>query len=188
MKILIQWANGSFLPVMVKKSSKSSDISFLLRFAYSPDEEITFFFNGTPLNQEDTLENQMIKEDDTLLAIISPKQNNISKKKMKRKIKSIVSEAAKVSDWHYNAMEKENRYYNNVENESTSDDDYYVTNYYFKKGKKATSVSSKPLPTFWSNNPSKNNSLLDNKISTKLNSIEEAGKFLEKHGWSSWAW
>lgn len=188
MKILIQWANGSFLPVMVKKSSKYSDLSFLLRFAYSPDEEITFFFNGTPLNQEATLESQMIKEDDTLLAIISPKQNNISKKKMKRKIKSIVSEAAKVSDWHYNAMEKENRYYNNVENESTSDDDYYDINYYFKKGKKATSVSSKPLPTFWSNNPSKNNSLLDNKIPTKLNSIEKAGKFLEKQGWSSWAW
>ena len=188
LKVRVQWSRGTILPVLTKGSATAAELSRLLRFACSPNDEVILLHNGVPLNPEQTLENQMVKENDILEAFISRKPPNNSDG-LASKINSIVFEAARVADRHFDALENE-PYRPEPKKKSSSDDDYFDlidTENTYEKGKKV-SISSEPLPTFWTRPKPEPPDLLNKYVPTKVSSVEEAGQFLEKQGWSSWMW
>lgn len=183
-KVLIQWSNGSMLPVLTKKSSKASDLLKLLRFACSSKEEIKLRFNGILLNPEMTLESQSINDNAILNAAIIPK-SPIKSQQLDKKIQSVILEAAKIADRQHNLLNKCQYRYKQIDN-SSSDNDYYE--FFAYKDKKSKKIASDPLPTFWGKEDTETPNLLDVDISPNIQSVEEAGKFLEKKGWSEWIW
>ncbi|KAK8891040.1 hypothetical protein M9Y10_028244 [Tritrichomonas musculus] len=187
-KVRVQWSRGAILPVLTKGSAKTSELTRLLRFACSPNDEVVLLHNGVPLNPDLSLESQLVKENDILEAFITRKSSNNSDE-LDSKIHSIVFEAARVSDRHYDAIEKES-YRVEPTKKSSSDDDYMDLFDFDNKEdkKKKLSISSEPLPTFWVKPNPEPPDLLNTYVPTKVNSIEEAGQFLEKQGWSSWMW
>lgn len=188
MKVRVQWSRGAILPVLTKTTAKASELSRLLRFACSPNDEIALLHNGVPLNPDLTLESQLVKENDILEACITRKFSN-NPDQLESKIHSIVFEAARVSDRHYDALENK-PYRNETVKKTSSDDDYLELFDYDRKEdeNEKESITSEPLPTFWARPNQNPPTLLNTYLPTKITSIEEAGQFLEKQGWSSWMW
>lgn len=190
MKILVQWTNGAILPVLIKKTSTISEISTLLRFACNPNEELIFYKKRVPLNPEETLENYKIKENEILEVFITPKPL-FKKIENNSNIKSIILEAAKISDKRFNMMEKDFHILE-PKKENSSDDESSSEFLDFGKKeiniKKSSIISSEPLPTFWNTSKSSTPISLNQFLLPNLDSIEEIGKYLEKNGWSSWMW
>lgn len=189
MKVRVQWSRGAILPVLTKGSAKASELSRLLRFACSPNDEVILLHNGVPLNPELTLESQLVRENDILEAYITRKSSN-NPDELESKIHSIVFEAARVSDRHYDALENE-RHRNESVKKSSSDDDYMDLFGYDRKDEdkpQKEAITSEPLPTFWTRPNPEPPTMLNTYLPTKVTSIEEAGQFLEKQGWSSWMW
>lgn len=187
-KVRVQWSRGAILPVLTKASSKASELSRLLRFACSPNDEVFLLHNGVPLNPELTLASQLVKDNDILEAHITRKSSN-NTDELDSKIHSIVFEAARVSDRHFDALEKE-PYRIESSKKSSSDDEYMDLFDYDRKEdtNEKEAITSEPLPTFWARPNPENPSLLSSYLPPKVTSIEEAGQFLEKQGWSSWMW
>lgn len=185
-KVQVQWPSGAILPVLTKKTSCASELYNLLRFACSNQEEIKLLHNGILLNPKQTLESQNIKENEVVNIIVMPKK---FVNKIDPKIQSIVLEAAKISDKQKNLLDKESSRYSVFE-EYSSDEDFKYPHYYVIKRhkKKKKKDKTEPLPKFWTENNDKKPDLLMNYLPAKITTIEEAGKFLEKNGWSSWIW
>ncbi|OHT09501.1 hypothetical protein TRFO_04598 [Tritrichomonas foetus] len=115
--IRVQWSPGAMLPVLIKSDTTVYELSRLLRFACSPNNDIIFHHNGVPLNPELTLEKQMVKENDVLDVVFTRKagaqKNGLDY--LGAKIDSLVFEAARIADRHFNAreMSRHNSAYNN---------------------------------------------------------------------------
>ena len=188
--IRVQWSRGAVLPVLVRGDTTVRELSRLLRFACSPHDEIVLNHNGMPLNPDMTLDMQMVKKNDVLDAIITRKAKTDTGKGLGAKIDSIVLEAARINDRRLDALEMSplNKLESYKNKKSSSDDDYidFIDNESNIDYEPIDKISTEPLPTFWKKEPKKNP--LDSSSPTKLLSIEEAGQFLEKEGWSSWIW
>ena len=193
MRVRVQWSRGAILPVLAKKTMTGSELSKLLRFACSHNDEILLVHNGIPLNGNLSLENQFVKENDILEAFVVRKSNkNVE---LDSKIHSIVFEAARVADRHNDALENNNDGKTGERAETkkkvnSSDDDYFDlfiedTNEMPENPEK---MVTDPLPVFWNKHKRTDKNMLNKKMPTKISNIEEAGKFLEKQGWSSWMW
>ncbi|OHT09637.1 hypothetical protein TRFO_21452 [Tritrichomonas foetus] len=188
LKVRVQWSRGTILPVLTKGTATAAELSRLLRFACSPLDEVVLLHNGVPLNPDLSLECQLIKDNDILEAFIVRKTSGNSDG-LASKINSIVFEAARVADRHFNALENE-PYRPEPKKKSSSDDDYFdllETDNNYDRDSKAT-ITSEPLPTFWVPPKTDPPDVLNKYVPTKVSSIEEAGQFLEKQGWSSWMW
>lgn len=187
LKVLIQWPNGSILPVLTNKNSKGSELIKLLRFAYSSKEEILLFHNGIHINLDNTLGNQFIKENSVIEAFFTPKSQN--SEQLDPNIQSIFLEAAKLSDRRYNVLETRPYCIQSTEENTESEEDYY-TDYYDYDTKedlekeKVGSIPSDPLPIFWEENEdSEQFSLSRSQVQSNFSSIEDVGQFLENRDW-----
>ncbi|OHT11825.1 hypothetical protein TRFO_18619 [Tritrichomonas foetus] len=203
LKVRVQWSRGAVLPVLTKPSATGAELSKLLKFACSPQDEVILVHNGVPINPDMSLESQFIKENDILEAVITHRLNNNSIG-LDSKIQSIVHEAARIVDRRLTVEENENMRIGMSIDDSmktmiSSDDDLndYLdlfsddtindTNYNTGDNS-APEINSEPLPKFWNSNNVQIGNVLDKSITAKINSIEDVGKFLEKHGWFSWMW
>lgn len=186
LKIRVQWSRGAVLPVLTRGDATTAELSRLLRFACTPNDEVILIHNGIPLDPDRTLENQMIKDNDIIQALVV-KRTNGDDDGLAAKIDSIVLEAARVSDRRFDALEMA-PYRPTPRQKSSSDDDLY--DFYDEETddrRKIFSISSEPLPAFW-NEQKETDNTLNRTAPSKFCSIEEAGDFLEKRGWSSWMW
>lgn len=191
MKVIVQWSNGAILPVLTKPTSKVSELISLLRFACMPNEDFTLFKSGIPLNPETTLESQNVNENDILEAFIThiPIYKPYEKSS---NVKSIILEAAKVSDKRFNTMEKEPYLFEPIKETSSDDDEESFEFVDYRQdiinSDNSTLPPKEPLPPFWNMTKARPYVSLNSFLPPKLNSVEEVGQFLEKNGWSSWMW
>lgn len=188
LKVLIQWPNGSVLPVLTSKTSKASDLMKLLRFAYSPDEDIYLFYKGNQLNPEISLDDHLVIENEIIEAFFTPKSKNIANI-INPKVQSIVLEAAKVADRRFNLLEnQQHRFQLPEENEDDEDDNFYNDFYTDVNNEQITkSISSDPLPTFWKKEDDQEQfSLSEYQSKPNITSIEDAGNFYESRDWPFW--
>lgn len=186
LKVRVQWSRGAILPVLTKKTSTASDLSKMLKFACSPNEDIILIHNGVPLNPNLSLESQCVKDNDILEAAMVRKSPN-SSDSLTTKIHSIVFEAAKISDMHYNMLEAQSPRYESKK-KSSSDDDYYDIYELEKNDEKAIKISTDPLPAFWPQKTAEPQDMLHTFVPQTFSSLEETGQFIEDHGWKSWMW
>ena len=187
MKVLVQWSNGSKLPVLTKKTAKISELSKLLKFACSHYEEVQFLYKGNLLDPNTTLESHFIRDNDVIDAFIIQKTSR-NQELLNSHIQSVVLEAAKITDRQLNMVENSQITIKPAEEASTDDEERNLYDYYYFKNEKAIEITENPLPIFWSKQEIKLDDIKNEDYNLKERSIEEVGKFLEKKGWSSWLW
>jgi len=154
LNIQIQWPNGTMLPVLTRSSSTGAELKRLLRFACTTKEELILYHNGVALDLDLSLDEQIIKNNDIINAVISKKKNP-EQEALSKKIRELVYEAAKINDQHLNSMELSPNIPKSHKQISTDESSEYFEDCPSIQTRPSL-ISTDPLPPFWN---SSNNSI-----------------------------
>ena len=181
----VRWPDGTVLPIIIRADAHGRDIIKMLRFACGPRQELAILYSDVNVSADSSLLSHGIKDGDTIQIIVKVRLRD--NKRLIQSLDNIAREAAKISDLHMNRIEASPNaaalFGPELEEETLRTDLPEPT----VLPAKQSVLSSKPLPTFWSESGACETD--DDRKATppQYSTLKEASAFFSSQG-RKWMW
>jgi hypothetical protein len=157
-RLIVEWPNGTKLPVRVATTATGADLIGLLRFSCRPDQLFFLLFDGVCLNPKRKLSRQRICADDVIQVVIvadndssldSSDDGFVGEEMSSDSIDAVCCEILRITDVQFNLVESHKKgglIYQQLIADSDSDEP--AQEHPTVVPPPPTGVSSDPLPEF----------------------------------------
>jgi hypothetical protein len=188
-RVIVQWPNGSRLPVRIEEGQTVRDLEKMLRFAVQSESEVRLFAGTRRLDRDTELNEQEITFDSVLIAKMEPKGVKLREADKRRiltkEIEDLYRESLRLSDIRLHRLtpsaERE------IELEESSSYDNLFDETFLEPSGPTIPIDALPMPweddSDYSDDPDS-----DTNPFSRFSSVKEARHYFSEEKPFGWTW